>query len=131
MTLQQCTIAAQTVLPKKDIPIGLTIIAFAQFFGGAISVSICQTVLSNTLTSQLARHLPEFDSSSLLSIGATQIPELVNADELPIVLQAYNAGVDHLFYVSLAASCLAFMGSFFIERKSVKVGESKTRGDLK
>jgi hypothetical protein len=76
MTLQQCAMAAQTVLAKKDVPIGLTVIAFAQFLAGTISVSVCQTILANTLSSELAKTLPGFDSSAIASAGATQIQKL-------------------------------------------------------
>ncbi|KAE9362857.1 hypothetical protein N431DRAFT_143496 [Stipitochalara longipes BDJ] len=58
MTLQQCSIAAQTVLAKKDITIELTIIGFAQFLASTISLSISQTTLANTLTTQLSKNLP-------------------------------------------------------------------------
>lgn len=120
MTLQQCSIAAQTVLPKKDVPIGLTVIAFAQFFGGTIFVSVCQTILTNTLTSELVRTLPSFQSSAIINSGATDIQGLVSRTELPVVLAAYNLGLDNTFYCALAASSLAFVASFFIEWKSVK-----------
>jgi len=120
MTLQQCAMAAQTVLSKEDVAIGLTVISFSQFLAGTISVTICQTILTNTLTSKLIKELPQFDSLSLANAGATQIQNLVTQKELPIVLVAYNAGIDNVFYVSLAASCLAFLSSFFIEWRSVK-----------
>jgi hypothetical protein len=120
MTLQQCAMAAQTVLAKKDVPIGLTIIAFAQFLAGTISVSVCQTVLANTLTHELSKRLPGFDVSVIANAGATQIQGLVSKEELPIVLTAYNTGIDNTFYCALAATCLAFLASFFIEWKSVK-----------
>lgn len=112
--------AAQTVLAKKDVPIGLTVIAFAQFLAGTISVSVCQTILANTLSSELAKTLPGFDSSAIASAGATQIQKLVSATDLPIVLEAYNRGIDNTFYCALAASCLAFVASLFMEWKSVK-----------
>lgn len=120
MSLQQCVIAAQTVLAKKDVPIGLTVIAFAQFLSGTIFVSICQTILANTLASELSRNLPGFDASAIALTGATQIRELVLAKDLPIVLAAYNAGINNIFYCALATSCMAFVAAFFMEWKSVK-----------
>jgi hypothetical protein len=120
MTLQQCAMAAQTVLPRNDIPIGLTLIAFAQFFAGTISVSVCQTILANTLTSELSRKLSGFDASAIASAGATEIQGLVSNQELPIVLAAYNLGIDNTFYFALAVSCLAFVASLFMEWKTVK-----------
>jgi hypothetical protein len=120
MTLQQCQIAAQTVLAKKDVPIGLTIMAFAQFLAGTISVVICQAVLANTLVSELSTELPGFDASAIATAGATEIQGLVSGEDLPIVLAAYNAGIDNVFYCALGASCLALVASFFMEWKSVK-----------
>jgi hypothetical protein len=120
MTLFQSNIAAQTVLPKKDIPTGLTVIAFAQFFGGTISVSFCQTILANTLASELPKKLPGFDASAIATAGATEIRELVSASNLPIVLEVYNKGIVDTFYVALAFSILAFVASLFMEWKSVK-----------
>jgi hypothetical protein len=114
---QQCAIAGQTVLERKDIPIGLTIIAFAQFLAGTISVSVCQTILANAITSEVSKKLPELHASAIASVGATQIQGLVSNKELPIVLAAYNAGIDNTFYCVLAASCLDFVASFFIEWK--------------
>jgi hypothetical protein len=90
MTLQQCSIAAQTVLAKKDITIGLTIIAFAQFLASTISLSVSQTILANTLTSQLSKNLPGFDASVIANAGATQLEGLVSKEDLPTVLTAYN-----------------------------------------
>jgi hypothetical protein len=119
-TSQQCAIAAKTVLERKDVPIGLTIIALAQFLARTISVSVCQTILANTITSELSEKLPGLHASAIVSAGATQIQGLVSNKELPIALAAYNAGIDNTFYCVLAASCLAFVASFFIERKSVK-----------
>lgn len=120
MTLQQCPMAAQTVLTKKDVPIGLTIMSFVQFLAGTVSVSACQTILANTLTSELSKNLPGFDASAISSAGATEIKGLVSKQDLPIVLAAYNAGIDNTFYCALAASCVAFVASFFMEWKSVK-----------
>lgn len=120
MTLQQSNIAAQTVLAKGDISTGISIIAFTNFFGGTVFLSLCQTILANTLSSQLARDLPGFDTSVISSTGATAIQTLVSKADLPIVLKAYNAGIDNTFYCALAVCCLAFVGSLFFEWKTVR-----------
>lgn len=120
MTLQQPFMAAQTVLAKKDVPLGLTILAFAQFLAGTISISVCQTILTNTLTSELSKKLPGFDPSAIANAGATQIRGLVGKGQLGLVLEAYNKGIDNTFYVALTASCLALVGSMGMEWRSVR-----------
>jgi hypothetical protein len=51
LSLAQANIACQTVLSREDIPVGVTIIAFTQFLGGTVFVTMCQTILLNTLAS--------------------------------------------------------------------------------
>ena len=119
LALAQCQNAAQTVLSKADISTGATLLAFATSFGGAIFVSVAQTVLSNTLVSQLSQTLPGFDASIISNTGATDLKKQVPRDQLPTVLRAYNTGIDNVFYCSLATSCLALIASCFVEWKSV------------
>lgn len=120
MTLSPVNIAVQTVLPKKDIPTGLTIMMFTQFLAGTVSVSICHAVLANTLNKELPNKLPGFDVSILATAGATEIRELVSLSDLPVVLEVYNKGIVSTFLVSLAFSSLALVASLFMEWKSVK-----------
>lgn len=120
LSLAQANIACQTVLPREDIPTGITIIGFAQFLGGTIFVPVCQTVLSNTLASQLSTKIPGLDAATFAGTGATNLTSLVPSDELPELLAAYNLGIRNVFYVTLAVSCVAFVASFFLEWKSVK-----------
>jgi hypothetical protein len=77
MSLAQCNNAAQTVLSPADLPIGITIINFGNFVGGTIFVSICQSILSSTLQSQLAQKIPDLDVSSVLHAGATDLMKLI------------------------------------------------------
>ncbi|KAF2114410.1 major facilitator superfamily protein [Lophiotrema nucula] len=118
MALQQTSNAANTVLSPKDIPIGVTIIQFANIAGSTVFVSVCQAILSSTLKLGLAGS--GIDPSIIVHAGATDIRTLVGKDKLQLVLEAYNLGVDRLFYVSVGLSSLAFVCSLFMEWKSMK-----------
>lgn len=120
MSLTQCQNAVQTVSAKEDIPIAITIINFAQFFGGTVFVSVCQGVLSNTLRTKLSRSIPGLDVTAVSSSGATDLSKLVSKNQLPLLLAAYNAAIDNVFYCALAVSCVAFGASLFVEWKTVK-----------
>ncbi|KAK4944494.1 hypothetical protein LTR10_016168 [Elasticomyces elasticus] len=120
LSLAQVYNAAQTVLSREDIPIGITILSFCNFVGGTIFVSVCQGILSSTLRTQLRQSIPELDVSSISTSGASDLSSLVSADQLPLLLEAYNKGVDNVFYCALGLSCLAFTASWFVEWKSVK-----------
>lgn len=112
--------AVQTVLSKEDIPIGVTIINFAQFVGGTIFIGVCQTVLSNTLKSELATKIPGLDVRKISSSGATNLTRLVSKDMLPILLAAYNKGLVNVFYCALGVASLAFVASLFVEWRTVR-----------
>ncbi|KAE9962055.1 hypothetical protein EG328_001049 [Venturia inaequalis] len=120
MTLSPVNIAVQTVLPRKDIPTGLTVMMFAQFLAGTVSVCICQAALANTLNKELPSKLPGFDAASIATVGATKIRELVSPSDLSVVLEVYNKGVVNTFFVALAFSSLALVASLFMEWESVK-----------
>ncbi|MCJ1476235.1 hypothetical protein MMC13_004901 [Lambiella insularis] len=111
--------AAQTVLSREDIPIGMTILTFAQFISGTILISVCQTVLSSTLVSQISDQIPNLDASTLSGTGATSLLGLVPEQYLPVLLTAYNKGIENVFYCGLAMSGVAFVASLFMEWKSV------------
>ena len=118
--MAQANNAAQTVLSREDIPIGITVITFAQFFGGSVSVSVCQAILSNTLSAQLSTKIPGFDAAKLLEAGATNLSRLVPQDKLPVLLAAYNNAIDNVLCCALAMSCVAFVASLFVEWKTVR-----------
>jgi hypothetical protein len=130
LTLAQPINAVQTVLSRKDIPIGITIITFTQFLGGSIFVTVCQAVLSNTLREQLSSKIPGLDIGKLSQTGATDLSQLVPKDKLPVLLVAYNEALVNIFYCALAVSCAAFIASFFLEwrtmRKHAESAETET-----
>ena len=119
-SLAQCYNAAQTVLSREDIPIGITILSFCNFVGGTIFVSVCQGILSSTLRIQLHQSIPGLDVSSISKAGASDLSSLVPTDQLPLLLDAYNKGINNVFYCALGLSGLAFAASWFVEWKSVK-----------
>ncbi|KAI9149910.1 MFS general substrate transporter [Paramyrothecium foliicola] len=120
LALTQAINAVQTVLPREDIPTGLTMVNFMNFVGGTIFVSVSQVILTNTLTSKLRQIIPELDPSQVLGSGATDLSKAVAREQLPQLLEAYNEGLNHVFYCAMAVSCLAFIAACFLEWKTVK-----------
>lgn len=51
--------------------------------------------------------------------GATDLTHLVPADELPVLLDAYNRGLVNVFYCALAMACGAFVAAWGLEWKSM------------
>ncbi|KAJ7485872.1 major facilitator superfamily domain-containing protein [Mycena latifolia] len=118
--MQQPMLAAQNVLPLKDVPVGTSIIMFSQTLGGALFISIAQNVFTNKLVSGLIANVPGVSPALVLSAGATSLKDAVAPEFLQGVLEAYNQALVAAFYVAIAMSCLSLVGALFVEWRSIK-----------
>jgi hypothetical protein len=117
--MQQAGMAAQTCLAKKDVMTGVAIMFFFQGLGGAIFVSISQTIF----TSSLIKYLGGFQGITpqmIVHTGATELRNLVPAQYLDLVLVAYNRALSDVFKVGLACACATIVAGFTMEWKSIK-----------
>ncbi|KAI5364061.1 putative major facilitator superfamily, MFS transporter superfamily [Septoria linicola] len=120
---QQTMLAAQTCLPKQDVPIGTAIVVFFQTLGGAIIVSVANNIFNSQLLSGIVRVVPELDPSTVLETGATSLKDVIPNNLLPAVLRVYNDALVGTFYVGTGLAALSIIGSCSLEWKSVKGAE--------
>ena len=118
--MQQPLIAAQTVLKKKDVPLGTAIVMFSQILGGAIFVSVAQNVFTNSLISNLKQVVPNLNPAIVLATGATSLQHQIPPKYLAGVQTAYNGAIMNTFYVGVAIGAMSIFGAVFLEWKSVK-----------
>lgn len=119
--MQQAMVAIQASLEGPDVAIGTAIIMFGQTFGGALFISVAQSVFTNQLVSNVAAaHIEGLDPAVVVNTGATQIRNLIPPQFLPAVLTAYNTAVTRTFYVSVAMACISIVGAAFVRWNSVK-----------
>ncbi|KAF7867539.1 uncharacterized protein EAF02_009730 [Botrytis sinoallii] len=125
IAIQQGFTAVQTVLPLEKIPIGTAAVVASQSFGGAVFVSVGNTILQNQLKSSYdSGQLPGIDIQAVLDAGATGFRSVVDADQLPALLEVYNGALQKVFIAAIPVTGLAFISSLFLEWKSVKTQES-------
>lgn len=117
--LQQGSLGVQAVLKQKDVAIGISIMMFAQSFGGSIFVSIAQTLFDNNLIARL-NQVANINPATVLAAGATGVRNIVPPAELPAVLFAYNAALTRSFYVTLGVSCFALIPAVGFQWVNVK-----------
>ncbi|KAI1384991.1 putative efflux pump [Hypoxylon trugodes] len=120
MAMQQPLMAVQTVLDIKDVPTGTSILVFVQTVGGALFVSVGQTVFSNKLVQELAANVPSIDPNVILNAGATNLQHSLPADVIPNVIISYSNALTTAFIVGTALVAFTIFGSATIEWKSVK-----------
>ncbi|KAF2816839.1 MFS general substrate transporter [Mytilinidion resinicola] len=122
--MQQPNMAAQTVLHKKDVPIGSSLIFFGQSLGGTIFVSVGQTIFTNTLKDNLMA-IGGLSVAAILKGGATNLKQIVPPEKLAQVLVGYNDALIKTFYAALALVCAGIVGAATMEWKSIKKGEGQ------
>ncbi len=122
--MQQPSVAAQTVLSRKDVSIGASLMMFSQTLGGAIFISVGNNIFDTRFAQNLGK-IPGIDVGSVATTGATDLKSTVAASLLPQVLVAYNDALRATFYLATALTCCTIFGSMAMEWKSVKKGQQK------
>lgn len=131
LSIQQGFTAVQTVLEPEDMAIGTAAVVAAQSLGGAIFLSVGNSVFQSQLQKS-AGSVPGVDIKTVIDSGAAAFRHIVPAEQLPSMLELYNRALKAVFTVSIPLGGLAALISCFMEWKSVKVqkedGEEKANG---
>jgi len=117
--MQQANLAAQTVLSRRDVSVGASLMIFAQTLGGSVFLSVGQNLLSNGLVEGLSG-VAGLTPEQIVSTGATDLRGVVPADMLPEVLDIYNDALRNTFRAGLALVCANIIGASLMEWKSIK-----------
>ena len=102
------------------VPVGVTVLFFAQQLGGAVFVSVCQNVFTNELVNGVRKLASNVSPMQIVGTGATDLRNVLSEDALGSVLAAYNGALMKAFTVALAMTCFSIFGSSLLEWKSVK-----------
>ncbi|KAF2826712.1 MFS general substrate transporter [Ophiobolus disseminans] len=116
---QTASLAAQTVLPREDIPLGTAMGFFAQQLGGAIFVPVGQNIFTSALVKRLSG-VAGLDVTTIIDTGATDLRKVVPTEELSTVLDAYSYASTRVFVLSAALSACMMLGALGVEWKSIK-----------
>ncbi|UKZ47076.1 hypothetical protein TrVGV298_001290 [Trichoderma virens] len=116
---QTANLAVQATIPKKEIPTGVSILFFAQQLGGAIFISVGQTVLNSLLVSHL-ENVPGLDPMTIIKTGVTELQDVVPPQFASTVVDAYNYACTHIFIAALALTCAQLLSGCCVEWGSVK-----------
>lgn len=118
LCFQAPNLAAQTVLPTKDVPIGSALMFFSQLLGAAVFISVGENVLGNQLVKRLS-DIPGFQPSLVTSGGATSLLQALPDRYRGEVLTGYNESLRVVFQIGLIVSCLTIPGTAALEWRSL------------
>ena len=116
--------SVQTVLSKADMPLGLSVVLFAQNFGPALFISIAQAIFTNRLSANLYQLAPYANTTDLASLGFSEIKAKFQANELNDVVLAFSESISQTWFLALGLACFSIFGSLLTDWKSVKQKET-------
>ncbi|KLJ06538.1 hypothetical protein EMPG_10056 [Blastomyces silverae] len=112
--------AVQTVLPVEDIPLGLSVILFAQSFGPAVAIAIAQVLFTNQLWANLNGLVPGLSRATIENQSLTEILAKAPPNMVREVLVGIDKSIIQTWYLVVGLACATIVGSLLIEWRSVK-----------
>lgn len=112
--------AVQTVLPAEDVPLGLSVMLFAQSFGPAVAVAIAQVLFTNQLSTNLSGLVSSLSRANIENNGLTEIVTSVPSAKVREVLVGVDESLIQTWYLVVGLACATMVGSLLIEWRSVK-----------
>jgi hypothetical protein len=125
---QSANLAAQTVLPREDVPLGTAMMFFVQQLGGAIFLPVGQNLFSSSLVKRL-EGIAGLHPDIIINTGATDLRNVVPASELGSVLHAYSYACTRVFVLGAGLSACMILGAAAVEWKSIKKVKSEAPRD--
>ena len=129
LAIQQGFSAVQAALPLEHVPIGTAAVVASQSCGGAIFVTVGNTLLQDHLLNENNAHsIPGVNIRAVVELGTTQFRKYVPAEALPELVKLYNESLQAVFIAAVPLCGVAFLCSLCMEWRSVRYGHSDGKG---
>ncbi|GAW18492.1 hypothetical protein ANO14919_079680 [Xylariales sp. No.14919] len=116
-------VAAQVVLPPRDIPAGISVSMLFQGLGGAVLISAANNVLNNKLLRLVdGLGIPGVDGMDVINAGATGFRGVIPTDSISQVVDVYNTALRKAILIGVITASLSALPAVLLEWRSVKKG---------
>ncbi|KAJ9190997.1 hypothetical protein DTO164E3_9055 [Paecilomyces variotii] len=126
---QMSIVAIQNILPMAQISVAMSVLMFCQTLGGAIIVTIADTIFNNSLKTEIPRYSPSVNAETVISAGAAAIRDVVSPKDLQGVLLAYSKSVDHVFYLAAGLAVGFFCFGWGLGWKDIRKKKAVVPGE--
>lgn len=119
--MQQSATAIRNVLPKEDVPIGMSLVFFTQSLGGTVFMSVAQNIFATSVVNGLSK-IPGLglDPDMIVNTGATELRNYVSPKNFDSVFSEYNEAIVNTYYVLLATALFSLVGALGVEWLPIK-----------
>lgn len=112
--------AILTVLPKEDIPLGVSVMLFAQSFGPTVAIAIAQVIFTNQLSVNLNGVVLSLSKQNITNNGLMEIVRSVRPERSRDVILGIDESLSQTLYFVVGLASITMIGSLLIEWRSVK-----------
>lgn len=112
--------AVQTILPTDEVPLGTSLMLFAQSFGPAVAIAVAQVLFIDQLSTNLSPLVPGLKGTNIQNVGLSQIVANIPPENVEKALVAIDKSLSHTWYLVAGLACATMVGSLLIEWRSVK-----------
>ncbi|KAJ2982723.1 hypothetical protein NUW58_g6384 [Xylaria curta] len=123
--VQMALVNTQNSVSPQQISIATALIFWAQSLGPTIFLPLYNTIFSTSLTSELKRQAPLVDAEAVMHAGVTGFRQIVEAQYLPSVLEAYSESIGRIFYLATAAGALTVFAAWGMGWKDIRKTKAK------
>ncbi len=126
--LQVLTVIVQNTVPRRQMGVGTSSVAFFRTMGGAMGAAVLGAVLTAQLSKQFTRHIPTSSTqsnpdriASLLQSPA-ELEKVRHSDPAlhEGIIVSYAHAIDTVFVVCFVISLLAVLASCFLRQVSLR-----------
>lgn len=103
----------------------MAVLTFIQGLGGAVLISVANTIFDDSLASQIRSRAPHVDPKAVIAAGATAFRKVVTAEDVPAVVRSYAVSFDRTFYLAVALSALCFFTSLGLGNHDVRAKQKR------
>ncbi|KAF2272622.1 MFS general substrate transporter [Westerdykella ornata] len=112
-------IIAQSRLAQKDIPIGSSMVAFAQIMGSSIFLSVAQALFTTHLTYSLKRlGIDGVNGNTVASSGITNLTNGLSEEVKREVLRVINNALTDSWRLPVVLTCISIVGALGVEHSN-------------
>jgi MFS family permease len=122
ISIQVTFIAVQVVTPPEDMPTACSWEVFFKSLGGAVGISVAQTIFSDVLLSRL-KEIPGLDAVAIINAGAADVSATKGVVPVALVGRvkfAYSDAITRAFIVPIAVTALAVIFTWGLERRRIE-----------
>ena len=98
----------------------MSLVMFSQALGGALFLSLSDTIFTNSLTTLVTDYAPSVNPQTVIDAGTTGLRAAIDTADLMGVILAYAKSDNRVFYMAAGLTAVSFVTGMFMGFKDIR-----------